>query len=263
MTLPQSHETCFFDIRLLLSLLCSIPPVPSTWHLPVGVTWASAWRKVGVLRIYLSGRICLERDGVLLGPDAFPGQQGRAAFALLAGEHGSPVARTVLAATLWPGSPPKSWSAALNSIISKLRGMLTQLGLDGSAVLSSGGGCYELRLPPGTWIDHAVAFDAVHEAEAALKAGDAALAYGPSAVAHHIARRPFLPGEEGEWFEQRRERLNMVLARALHCRAEIYLCNGEYPLAVEAARELVTLHPFRETGWQLLMRAHAASGNTA
>jgi SARP family transcriptional regulator, regulator of embCAB operon len=215
-----------------------------------------------VLRIYLSGRMSIERGNVLLGPEAFPGQQGRAAFAILAAER-VPVSRNVLAAALWPGRPPRAWSSALNSLISKLRTLLGEVDLDGSMVLVSGAGCYELRLPPDTWVDHAVALDAVHEAEAALKAGDPAGAYGPSAVAHHIARRPFLPGEEGEWFDLRRDRLAAILVRALECRAGVYLWNGEYPLAVEAAREIVAQQPFRETGWQFLMRAHAAAGNTA
>ncbi len=32
---------------------------------------------------------------------------------------------------------------------------------------------------------------------------------------------------------------------------------------MEAARDAVMLEPFRETAYQLLMRAHAAAGNTA
>jgi DNA-binding SARP family transcriptional activator len=51
--------------------------------------------------------------------------------------------------------------------------------------------------------------------------------------------------------------------RALECRAEVYLWNGEHPLAVETARELVALRPFHEAGTRLLMRAHAAAGNGA
>jgi SARP family transcriptional regulator, regulator of embCAB operon len=228
---------------------------------PVGGGLEKGWCAV-VLRIYLSGRMSIEGDDVLLGPEAFPGQQGRAAFAMLVAER-SPVARTSLAAALWPGRPPRAWGGALNSIISKLRSLLGEVGVDGGTALVGGSGCYELRLPPETWVDHAVALDAIHEAEAALSAGDPARAYGPSAVAHHIARRPFLPGQEGEWFDQRRDRLANILARALECRAEVYLWNDEHSLAVEAARDIVALHPFRETGWQLLMRAHAGAGNTA
>ncbi|HEX5438833.1 MAG TPA: bacterial transcriptional activator domain-containing protein [Gemmatimonadaceae bacterium] len=205
----------------------------------------------------------IEADGIRLGPRDFPGQQGRAAFALLVGERGDPVSRAVLADALWPNQPPPSWDTALSSIASKLRSLLSRAGLDGAEALGTGGGCYELRLARGTWIDHEAAADSIHEAEAALKAGDPARAYGPSAVAHHIARRPFLPGEEGRWFDQRREKLAGILVRALECRAEVYLWNGEYPLAVEAARDLVAAEPFHEQGYRLLMRAHAAAGNAA
>jgi DNA-binding SARP family transcriptional activator len=216
-----------------------------------------------MLRIYLSGRMMLEADELLFGPQDFPAQQGRAAFALLAGERDVPVARSTLAAAIWPGDPPPSWNTALSSIASKLRALLSQAGIDGAAALGNSGGCYELRLPNGTWIDHEAAATSIHEAEAALKAGDPARAYGPSAIAHHIARRPFLPEAEGEWFEHRRQRLANTLVRALECRAKVYLWNHEHSLAVEAAHEIVALQPFRETGYQLLMQAYAAMGNAA
>lgn len=215
-----------------------------------------------MLRIYLSGRMCIEADGILLAPGDFPGQQGRVAFAVLAGDRGLPVSRSALAEAVWPGQIPASWEAALSSIVSKLRSQLGRAGIDGSC-LTTRDGCHELRLPPGTWIDHEVAADSIHEAEAALQADDPARAYGPSAVAHHIARRPFLPDESGRWVEQRRAKLASILVRALECRTRVYLWNGEQSLAVEAARDAVALEPFRETAWQLLMRAHASGGNTA
>ena len=80
-----------------------------------------------------------------------------------------------------------------NSIVSKLRNLLGRAGLDGSSALAAGDGCYALRLPQRIWIDHEAAMDAIHEAEAALKREEPRAAYGPSAIAHHIARRPFLP----------------------------------------------------------------------
>ena len=222
-------------------------------------------------RIHLSGLLTIEGDDAVMGPREFPGQQGRAAFAFLVGHRGVPVPRGELAEALWPprradgpaGARPESWDTALSAIASKLRTLLGRVGLNGGEVLRSADGCYELHLPGGTWVDHEAAFDAIHEAESALGTGDHAGAYGPSAVAHHIARRPFLPGQDGRWFEERRERLGAVLVRALECRAEIYLWNDEPPLAVEAAREVVRIRPFRETGYRLLMRAHAAAGNAA
>lgn len=216
-----------------------------------------------MLRIHLSGRITLEHDHLLLEPADFPGQQGRSAFALLVGERSRPLPRAAMAEALWPAGPPAAWETALSSIVSKLRSLLGRAGLDPRATLTTRDGCHELRLPPAAWIDHEVAADSIHEAEAALKTGDPARAYGPSAVAHHIARRPFLPGESGAWFEQRRDRLGDILVRALECRAQVYLWNQEHPLAADAAQELIALRPFRETGYQLLMRACAAAGNTA
>lgn len=215
-----------------------------------------------MLRIYLSGRMTIEAGAVVLGPGDFPGQQGRLVFALLAGDRGA-VTRAALSDALWPGGAPPSAGTALSSILSKLRTMLSLAGLDAAEALSTRDACYELRLPRGAWIDHEVAADSIHEAEAALRSGDHAAAYGPSAVAHHIARRPFLAGEECTWVEQRRMKLASILVRSLECRASVYIWNAEYPLAVEAARDAVTREPFRETAWQLLMRAHAASGNTA
>jgi DNA-binding SARP family transcriptional activator len=118
-------------------------------------------------------------------------------------------------------------------------------------------------LPEPLWVDVGEAADSIHEAETALRANSPAGAYGPSAVAHHIARRPFLPGQEGHWLEARRAKLHSILVRALECRAEVYLWNGEQALATEAARDVVRLRPFRESGYRLLMRAHAAGDNAA
>lgn len=216
-----------------------------------------------MVRIYLSGRMTIEGEGVVLGSNDFPGRQGRAVFAYLVGKRSHPISRSALADAIWSGRPPPSWSASLSAIVSKLRALLSRARLDGDAVLRGSGGCYELRLPAGFWIDHEAAANGIHEAEAALEAGDPRRAYGPSAVALLIARRPFLPGEEGRWIEPRRRKLDSILVRSLECRSEIYLWNGEYTLAAEAAREAVALRRFRESGYRLLMRAHLAAGNSA
>jgi DNA-binding SARP family transcriptional activator len=41
------------------------------------------------------------------------------------------------------------------------------------------------------------------------------------------------------------------------------LANRENALALQAAAEVESLEPFRETGWQRLMRVHAVVGNRA
>jgi len=54
-----------------------------------------------------------------------------------------------------------------------------------------------------------------------------------------------------------------IFARAGECLAETYLWNGEPTVAIDVAQQVVAIQPFRETGYQLLMRAHAAAGNRA
>ncbi len=213
------------------------------------------------VRVYLAGHLSVEIDGRLTTADRFPGQQGRVAFAYLVLERGRPITRAELADAIWPDALPAAWESALSAIMSKLRALVAPA--RGPLRLESARGSYELRLPAGAWIDIDVAGDAVHEAEAALKADDARRAYGPSAVAHHIARRPFLPGEQGAWIESRRARLRDVLLRALEVRAEVYLWNREHALALQAAKDLLALEPFRESGHRLVMRSHTALGNAA
>jgi DNA-binding SARP family transcriptional activator len=214
------------------------------------------------VRVYLAGRIVLETATRFVDEREFVGRQGRSAFAYLVLARGRPVARSELAEALWSDAPPAAYETALSAIVSKLRAVLTSAGFSPS-VLGSLSGCYELRLPSSEWIDVEAAVDAIHEAESALRAGNPAAAYGPSAVAHHISRRPFLAGDDSRWANGRRDKLRAIHLRALECRARVYLWNHEYSLAVEAARETLELEPFRETAHQLLMRAHGASGNVA
>lgn len=65
------------------------------------------------------------------------------------------------------------------------------------------------------------------------------------------------------WVDEQRERLRTIFARACEGLAETYIWNGEPSIAVDVAKEVVAIHPFRETGYQLLMRAHAAAGYRA
>ena len=215
------------------------------------------------LRIYLAGRVAIECDGRWAGEDAFPGRQGVVLFARLALERGQAVSREELARMLWPGELPRAWESALQALASKLRALLGRAGLDKADALASALGCYQLQLPPGAWLDVEQAADAIHEAEGYLKANDLRACWASAQVAYHVARRPFIAGETLPWVEAQRERLAAIHARACECLAQAYVWNGEPQIAVDIARELTDLQPFRETGYQLLMHAHAAAGNRA
>lgn len=215
------------------------------------------------LRIYLTGRMGIEHAGGLIDQDAFPGRQGLVVFSRLAVERPHALSRDELAAMLWPEKFPRAWDTALNSIMSKLRLLLGRSGLDKSDVLPTRFGCYSLNLPADAWVDFETAIDSIHKAEGLLRGGKWRESWAEAQVAYQVSRRPFLAGESGPWVEQQRERLQVIFARACECLAESYIRNDEPALAVDVAEQVVAIQPFRETGYQLLMRAHAAAGNRA
>jgi ABC-type transport system substrate-binding protein/DNA-binding SARP family transcriptional activator len=215
------------------------------------------------LKVFLAGRVAVESDGVVIDEDRFPGRQGRLLFAYLVAEEGRPVPRDELAEALWGETPPATWEKALTVLVSKLRGLLAECGLDGAKLLTSAFGCYRLNLPEGAWVDVIAAADAVGEAEAALATDDLERAKEVAMRAVSSARPPFLPGEEGSWVDARRRELAGILRRAVSCLAEAHLRSADAPEAAKWAEETIALDPYRETGYRLLMKAHAAAGNRA
>ncbi|HJU41931.1 MAG TPA: protein kinase [Vicinamibacterales bacterium] len=214
------------------------------------------------LRVYLTGGVRIELGDVLVDHRMFNFARGQLALAYLVCERRRPVAAEELAKVFWDDNPQTDGPAGVHTIAEKIRRALSRH-VPSRVLRLAGTNPYELEAPADLWVDIEAAADAIHEAEAELRAGRPAGAFGPSAIAHHITRRPFLPGESGHWVESQRERLRSILIRALECRGEIFLWNREVSLAIEAAKEVIALEPFRETAYQLLIRAHAALGNAA
>ena len=155
-----------------------------------------------------------------------------------------------------------SWEVALSALISRLRGVLSVDALKARDVsLASGFGQHRLWLPTDAWTDLERGASAIDRAESALRSGEPGTVLGPATVAATVARRPFLPGIEGEWVESQRRKLDRQLIRALECLAQMRLGTGEPGLAVETAIEAVERDPLWETSYQLLMRAYVATGN--
>jgi SARP family transcriptional regulator, regulator of embCAB operon len=215
-----------------------------------------------VLRVYLTGDPCVLTPDRLIRAERLPGRQGRLAFAYLVSQRARPVPRDEFAETLWPDGPPASHELALSALISKLRALLVEAGLERPALRATDG-CYRLELPAGTWVDTEAAHEALHEAEAALRARDHAGAYAPAAVASAVLRRPFLPGAEGEWVERRRDALRQLLVRALDVLAEVHAWNREPAMALRVAEQAVALEPYRESGYRRLMELHHRAGDRA
>jgi DNA-binding SARP family transcriptional activator/basic membrane lipoprotein Med (substrate-binding protein (PBP1-ABC) superfamily) len=213
------------------------------------------------VKVFLAGRIAVEAEGVVIDERHFPGRQGRLLFAYLVVAHGGPVPRAELADALWGDAPPATWDKALSVLVSKLRGLLEESGVDGASALTAAFGCYHLDLPEGTWVDVLAAEGAANEAEGFLATDEPERAMSAAELAESVTRGPFLPGDDGLWVEEKRRHLAEVRVRALSALAEASLRTQKPAEAVRWAALAVAAEPFRESGYRRLMEAHAAAGN--
>jgi DNA-binding SARP family transcriptional activator len=206
------------------------------------------------MRIHLCGRLVAEVDGRRV-EQLLPGRQGRLLFAyLVLGRH-RPLRRDELAGALWEDEPPAAAASALSALLSKLRRLVP---LEGRSEV-------RVVLPTETWIDVEAVGEALHRAEGAVARRDWHGAWGPARVAQHIAARELLPGETAGWLAPPRRRLTEAHQRALELAAQACLAIGgsELPTAERAARTLVEVAPYRESGHRLLMEALDRRGSRA
>jgi DNA-binding SARP family transcriptional activator len=213
------------------------------------------------VRIHLLDEVCIEGGARTVREAELPRRQGRLAFAFLACERTRAVPREELLEVLWPAGPPPAWEAALAALVSKLRSALVRAGVPRDQGITSAFGCYRLTLPVGAWVDVEEAARALHEAEGSLRGGRPRDAYLDAVIATSILRRAFLPGEDGDWAEGQRRKLQAMRLRALDCVAEVMAWNGELALAIRNAEEAIGLDPLRELGYQRLMRLNVQAGN--
>lgn len=210
------------------------------------------------VRVYLAGAVTIEAATVLL-QRALGTPQTVMLFARLCAEPGHTVSRDGLVDAIWPTAAPESTDVALSALVSRLRTAIRPAGFD----VSTSHRAYELSVPAGVWIDLQAAESAADEAEGRWRAGRTHEAWSVANVAVAIAQRGFLPEHRGPWAEQWRSRLRATHRRGLHILCDVSAAAGEMLLAARYGEELVVLDPFRETGYQQLMNAHAAAGNRA
>ena len=178
-------------------------------------------------------------------------------FAYLVVRRHTRARRAELLEALWPDGGRQAESS-LKPLLSKMRKALgpeTLVGRDEPG----------LRLPPDAFVDIEAAAERLHEAESAVAMQDLARAWAPARAALHTARRDFLPGADAPWVDEVRRDLEETRIRALECIAAAGLGMGGTELAAteRAARALVEVAPFRESGYLHLMRAYAAQDNIA
>jgi DNA-binding SARP family transcriptional activator len=217
--------------------------------------------KEAALKVFLAGRIAVEAEGVVIDERHLPGRQGRLLFAYLVAANGRPVPRNELADALWGDAPPATWEKALSVLVSKLRGLLAESGVDRASALTASFGCYQLDLPEGTWVDVLAAESAAEDAEGFLDRDELESATAAAALAESVTRRPFLPGDDEPWVEEKRRELAEVRARALNALAEASLRTDKPAEAVRWAGLAIEAEPFRESGYRRLMEAHVAAGD--
>jgi len=208
-------------------------------------------------RVQLCGRVVIELEGRRI-EDELPGRQGKVLFAYLAINRLRPVGRDELIDALWPDRAPAGADSSLSALLSKLRRVLGPHRIDGRNSL-------QLQLPEQSWIDLESALEAIHRAESALRRQDWSGAWSAARVTLHIARRPFLPGEDAPWIENLRGELSDVYVRSLEATARAGLAIGgaELDTAERSARTLVKEAPYRESGYRLLMEELARRDNVA
>ena len=209
----------------------------------------------------MTGRLHLEGTKRVVESTDFPGRQGRIAFAsLLVAAH--PVDRSVLADRIWGEQLPPTWERHLSAVMSKVRTLLDSLDDGEPAIIRSLGAAYELELPDGTEVDLHRAEAIVRLMESSIRTGEEVPPDGIS-LALEILARPFLPGDGGAWVDAVRLDIGALYVRALEAASEIRARAGHTTSAVELAREVTELEPFRESAYRRLMRLHLEAGDRA
>lgn len=209
------------------------------------------------LRIQLCGHLAIDRDGVRVEA-RLPGRQGARLIGYLAANLDRWATRDELVDAVWGDGVPPDPSAALASVLSKVRRVVGTERIEGRSSL-------RFVAADDVLVDMHWAFDALHRAESALAAEDWHGAFHPAHTAHLIGSRTFMLGYEAPWIDAWRPRLAEVGLRGLeaHVRALLEVPSESRPETERTARSLVQAAPFRESGYRLLMEALERTGNRA
>ena len=215
-----------------------------------------------MLRMQVCGGLEVQAEGRTLPEALVGGRQGRLVLAYLLCERSRAVRKEELAELLWADRLPDSWSASLSAVISRLRRLLTEAGLDGTEAIASTAGAYQLVLPPDAVVDLDELEAAVAAAEAAAAGGDLDRVIEAAGTVEAIGARGFLT-DSCEWVDHQREAVRELRVRAALARSAAHLGAGSAARAVGAARDAVALDESRESAYRQLMRALAAAGERA
>ncbi|MGW0702252.1 BTAD domain-containing putative transcriptional regulator [Streptomyces sp. NPDC002867] len=187
----------------------------------------------------------------------------RALARLLSVHAGRPVHREELMAALWPQSPAHTAGRGLQVAVSALRTVLEPgTGRGRAQLLVRSGEAYMLVLDRGASCDVQAFEGAAGEGLRAAARGEADRAAGALGRALRLYTGELLP-EDGpaEWVVPIREQYRHQAVRAAHALAEVELGRNRAADAVAAAAHALTLDPFQDAVWRLLIAAHRQAGD--
>lgn len=216
-----------------------------------------------VMRLHLCGRLAIEGPDGHLDERDLPGRQGRLALAKLTLERRRPLSADQLVDAVWGERPPHHAASDLASVVSKLRSCLRRVERSDDDIITSGSGCYQLRLPRASSVDLEDARSAIDRAEGCRRRDDPDGAWPTATVATTIAARGVLPGETADWILDVQREVETIHRRGLECLAWVWTERGDGALAVSMAEQATAIDGLHEPAWLALVLAHLASGNRA
>lgn len=173
-------------------------------------------------------------------------------------DHAVPPSR--LAEQVWRDPLPQNWRGSLRVLVSRLRGALSELGIEGEPIPFKAG-AYRFAVEP-VHVDIEEAIATLGRAETAFRQGDLRSARADAAVARAVLSRPVLPGFEAPVVDGLRHEVESANLGALRLTAACRCAMGEHAGAVSAARQAIELDPLRESSWRQLMDVHRDAGET-
>src|SRR6476661_3124568 len=159
--------------------------------------------------------------------------------------EGSWVTRTYAAEMLWPDSRRRQAAANLRTALWRVRGQVCD-----DVVWTAPG---RLALADTAAVDMQ---DAAKEARALIDAPVGPDVELPAVNAETVSRLSIrlLPGWYDDWVVSEQERWDQLRLHALEAAGEVFLCRGQYMLALEASLMAARSELFRESAHRVIIR---------
>lgn len=199
---------------------------------------------LGVSRVEMDGETCLggwNKARELL-------------FLLVTHNHGDGVRKEEAFASLWPNASEAKAHSNFHSLLYRFRRVLPE-----DSVLYDDS-VYRFA-PPGGFTYDVDEFRALIEKAAAAESGDASIRYYEEAIG--LYNGDFLEDLYSDWSEPYRRMLRDQFLVAISKVAHHHWQNEQVEMAITVAHRWLQAEPYDEAAHRLLMRCHAAQGNTS